>query len=223
MPVALQLGLSQYYQTGGDSHATGCVYLVALGLNLGTTEVLKLYVGYLRPIFYALCEPSADYSECTAEGNSGRKSFPSGHASTAFCGLSLLTFYIHERFGVPSRSVKIVQTAGGSFAVEYTNGPPRKARIISVLALAPMALAAFVAASRLADNKHFPADVVAGAVLGTTISVFSHSLWYVHSVSWSQNFYGSTHVQVACVVTGFHLGPPGSSEPLHPFFTTDAK
>lgn len=177
LPLVVQLGLSAYYGIGGDFHSTMCVYLVAFGFTLVATEALKNYVGYLRPIFFALCKPSADYSECEGDNNSGRKSFPSGHASTAFCGLSLLTFYIHERYGVPSRSVKIVQAAGDSFALEYTDGPPRMARIISILALAPMALAAFIAASRVVDNKHFPADIIGGAVLGTAISSFSHSLW----------------------------------------------
>jgi len=179
LPLLLQLGLSKFYGCVGDMHSTACVYLIALGLTLLTVEVVKLYVGYLRPIFYSLCEPSADYSACTAEGSdSGRKSFPSGHASTAFCGLSLLTFFVQHRFGVPSQPTVIVQYPDGRFVLKYTNGPPRKARVYSILSLAPMALATFIAASRVYDNKHFPADVVGGAVLGTALSFFSHSLWF---------------------------------------------
>jgi membrane-associated phospholipid phosphatase len=41
-----------------------------------------------------------------------------------------------------------------------------------------MGVAVFVAASRVADNKHHPADVVGGAVLGTSVSLFVHSLWF---------------------------------------------
>lgn len=183
IPLVLQLGTSRFFGSAGDVHATLCVYFIALGLTLLTTEVLKIYVGYLRPIFYALCEPSQDYSECMANGDSGRKSFPSGHASTSFCGLSLLTFYIHKRFGVPSQPTVIAQAPDGRFIVQYKNGMPHKARLVSVLSLAPIALAAFVAASRVVDNKHFPADVVGGAVLGTVLSVFAHSLWYVQVMS----------------------------------------
>jgi len=143
-------------------HSTASVYVLGLGLTYLTVEFVKLYVGYPRPNFYSMCKPSANYSACTAEGSdSGRKAFPSGHAAIAFCGLSLLTFFIQHRFGVPSQTT-----------------PPRKARVYSILSLAPMALATFIAASRVYDNKHFPADVVGGAVLGTALSFFSHSLWF---------------------------------------------
>jgi membrane-associated phospholipid phosphatase len=57
--------------------------------------------------------------------------------------------------------------------------PARIKKLYSVLALAPMAVAGFVAASRVVDNKHFPVDVVGGAVLGSSIAWFVHGLWYV--------------------------------------------
>ena len=41
-----------------------------------------------------------------------------------------------------------------------------------------MALALFIAASRVHDNMHFPADVVGGAVLGTAIAIYVNSLWF---------------------------------------------
>jgi len=161
-PLLFQLALSKFYGSTGDMHSTASVYVLGLGLTYLTVEFVKLYVGYPRPNFYSMCKPSANYSACTAEGSdSGRKAFPSGHAAIAFCGLSLLTFFIQHRFGVPSQTT-----------------PPRKARVYSILSLAPMALATFIAASRVYDNKHFPADVVGGAVLGTALSFFSHSLWF---------------------------------------------
>jgi len=172
VPLLFQLGLSKFYGCVGDMHSTACAYVLGLGQTYLTVEFVKLYVGYPRPNFYSLCQPSANYSVCTAEGSdSGRKAFPSGHAAIAFCGLSLLTFFIQHRFGVPSQAT-----------------PPRKARVYSILSLAPMALATFIAASRVYDNKHFPADVVGGAVLGTALSVFSHSLWYVNVQSWRFKF-----------------------------------
>lgn len=41
-----------------------------------------------------------------------------------------------------------------------------------------MALALFIAVSRVRDNKHFPADVVGGSLLGGSIAIFANSLWF---------------------------------------------
>jgi membrane-associated phospholipid phosphatase len=48
---------------------------------------------------------------------------------------------------------------------------------VSILCLLPLALALFIASSRVVDNKHFPADVVAGSVLGFSIARYFHFLW----------------------------------------------
>jgi membrane-associated phospholipid phosphatase len=44
--------------------------------------------------------------------------------------------------------------------------------------LLPMGLALFIAASRVVDNKHFPADVVGGSLLGAAISYYVYGLWF---------------------------------------------
>ena len=240
-----------------DVHATVCVYLVTMGLNHLATDAVKLYVGYLRPIFYNQCQPTDDYSACTNNDtvvDELRKSFPSGHASTAFAGLSLLTLYLHTRWGMGyyQRSRRRRQHSSTAMANTHTYPPSSQQpndrlvyaapstnnndtgvtapttregtattlaspwnerpvhtttsmyhaspeddwtyhnnnnhhdvyrqvmqrRLGSVLALLPMALALFIAASRVVDNKHFPADVVGGAVLGASIASFTHNLWF---------------------------------------------
>eukprot|EP00535_Pseudo-nitzschia_heimii_P009748 CAMPEP_0197191680 /NCGR_PEP_ID=MMETSP1423-20130617/23790_1 /TAXON_ID=476441 /ORGANISM="Pseudo-nitzschia heimii, Strain UNC1101" /LENGTH=221 /DNA_ID=CAMNT_0042644379 /DNA_START=56 /DNA_END=718 /DNA_ORIENTATION=+ len=81
-------------------HKTLCVYLAGIGLTMTLTNLAKSYVGYLRPIFYDLCEPSDDYGECTNESDiypgtpadrEGRVSFPSGHASLGICSTLLFS------------------------------------------------------------------------------------------------------------------------------------
>jgi len=177
IPLVVQFGLAKYYcAVVGDAHATICVYLVAFGITLLTTNLVKLYVGYFRPGFYELCQPNNDYSACSNDEGNGettRKSFPSGHASTSFCGLTLLTLFLHQHFGVPSLSSQSNNNSA--------NQPQKKAfkcRIISVVCLAPMALAVFIAASRVHDNKHFPADVVGGSLLGASVAIYVHGLWW---------------------------------------------
>ena len=155
------------------------MYAVACGLTGFTTNIIKNYVGYLRPSFYDLCDPDDNYQECTASGSDdARKSFPSGHSSYSFCGLTLLTLYLLARFGVYSGSAVVQESPDGTILMEYRK-PARIKKLYSVLSLIPMAVATFVAASRVVDNKHHPADVVGGAVLGTSMSLFVHGLWYV--------------------------------------------
>ena len=178
IPWILQILISTVYGEKGDRHATLCIYFVALSLTQLTTDLVKMYCGYLRPIFYTICEPDETYDACTGDtgdSESYRRSFPSGHASTAFCGLTLLTLFIHSRFGVPCMKRKMEsanQTYSdiGAVILRY--------RSISILSLAPMGVAFFIAASRVVDNKHFPADVTAGSILGAAIANFVHGLWF---------------------------------------------
>jgi membrane-associated phospholipid phosphatase len=186
VPFLFQVLASEMFGKLGDTHAAICVNLVAHGTTHLATESLKLYVGYLRPVFYQYCVPGDDYQECTgtsSEVADVRKSFPSGHASTAFCGLTILSLYLHNRFGVPS--VRALQklpvdeaTNTMRWKVVYLVKTPFYYRCISFFSMAPLALALFIAASRVVDNKHFPADVIGGAILGASISRFVNGLWY---------------------------------------------
>jgi membrane-associated phospholipid phosphatase len=185
LPLAIQLALSTCSdRKRNDLHATVCVYTVALATTTLATECTKVYVGYLRPIFYDQCQPDDDYQECTGDdGDDIRKSFPSGHSSMAFCGLTLLTLFLHARFGVASqRYYQRVAGAGNGEGQQWVRETIQVgigwSRFISVLALLPMGLALFIAASRVHDNKHFPADVVGGSLLGASISVHIHGLWF---------------------------------------------
>ena len=169
----------------GDAHATICVYLVSWGLTSLVTRAIKNYVGYLRPVFYDLCVPSDDLQECTSGDDEARRSFPSGHSSQTFCGMTLLTLYLLARFGVYSGTM-IAQE--GPDLMTYTK-PPRIKKLFSILCLAPMAVAIFVASSRVVDNKHFPADVVGGSLLGGVLAWFTHGLWYVDTSIHTVAFY----------------------------------
>ena len=50
----------------------------------------------------------------------------------------------------------------------------RYMRILSILCYSPMVVAIFIAASRVHDNMHFPADVVGGALLGGSVAALTH-------------------------------------------------
>lgn len=196
LPLVLQVLLSCTQSSTSlrilEVHQTCCVYFVAWSTVMIAVEFVKNYVGYLRPLFFQACQPNDDYSECTAGGHSLRKSFPSGHAATAFCGMTLLASYIHHRFGVYSKqrfqpvrilgkgATTITTTTTTTWRVVYEQDASLPlARIMSIVALAPLFVALYIAASRVRDNKHFPADVLAGALIGSALARYSHGLWFV--------------------------------------------
>jgi diacylglycerol diphosphate phosphatase / phosphatidate phosphatase len=199
LPYLVQTFSSFCWGRSGDTHSTFCATLVSQGSNMLATECLKLYVGYLRPIFYELCVPSTNYQQCTGTSHNiseSQKSFPSGHASVAFCGLTLLAVYLHNRFGIPSVRRLEYFTAPAAVTSDQPSSDsqivvqvrtrllflkpwPILHRFLSVFFVgAPMSVAAFIAASRVFDNYHFPADVVAGSLLGSSISLFIHGVWF---------------------------------------------
>jgi diacylglycerol diphosphate phosphatase / phosphatidate phosphatase len=164
--------LLSYFSKPSSCHKTVCVYLASVGLTLLATDFVKVYVGYLRPIFYDQCMPDDEYTRCTGDDvEDARMSFPSGHASSSFCGLGLLSFYLEKRFGASK-----FRNAGPELT------PPPKslaiARVLSVMSKAPLLLAGYISTSRIVDNKHHPADVVGGAALGLSMALWIHSIWY---------------------------------------------
>ena len=190
----LQMLLSYFVSSSGqDLHRTVCVYLLTLSLNDAATWALKSYMGILRPDYYHLCQPNETYEYCTGESDDGQfeigGAFPSGHASFTFCGLTLLYLYLERTFGISSVQQAVVlledpstvtTTKRRSVGLEYTcTRSPTMYRMISILCGLPLALGSFLVATRIADNRHHPSDIVAGSLLGAFIAYFFHVIWYV--------------------------------------------
>ena len=150
-----------------DVHAGLCVYFIAAGITVVLTDSIKLYVGRLRPNFYEMCGFSLDSLECEGEDNmilESRKSFPSGHSSFAFCAFTTISLFLLGK-------VQLYYTTAFSMPEIY------RKRFLLIIATLPMTYAFFVAGSRLRDNWHHPADVVAGSLIGFLSALFSYSLW----------------------------------------------
>ena len=111
-------------------HKTLCVYLLAIGLTQSLTNIAKLYVGYLRPIFYEVCQLTTTTSNpvscatTTKHEHSARVSFPSGHASMSTCGLLLLSYYLartfgrHRRDGGDARTTRRRRRSSNSYSIQ---------------------------------------------------------------------------------------------------------
>ena len=112
----------------------------AWGVATGATGILKTVVGRRRP----------------GSNSDGRKSFPSGHASTAF-SLSTLS----------NRNLDYMNSKGADFG-----------RYKDVIQWGNIGLATGVAWARIEGEKHYPSDVLAGAALGNVLTAFVHDFFF---------------------------------------------
>ncbi|KAJ7446764.1 lipid phosphate phosphatase 1 [Mycena latifolia] len=132
--------------------------LAGRGLARLFTTVLKNRVGRLRPDFLARCKWDDVKMKCTgkvADILDGRRSFPSGHSSAAFAGMTFLSFWLAG------------QTAAWCFDAPVPAASLRSSRLGRfMLTLLPLWWAMFVAVTRLEDYRHHKEDVIAGGSIG---------------------------------------------------------
>lgn len=198
VPFCLQIFLSLTYgEKWHDVHRTILAFSWAFGLSTFVVEFTKHYVGYLRPNFYAKCGFDYDTMQCDPDTDTntftGRKSFMSGHSSMSFAGLTVLSVYMQRLCGVGSGTKRTVVVSGtdassnenreGAVILRYmyvSSSPSvqRKQRVLSFLCLLPMFLAVFIAASRVRDNYHHPADIIGGSIVGAAAAVWSMGIWF---------------------------------------------
>jgi phosphatidate phosphatase len=153
----------------GDLYINCGAFLFGCFVTADLTDFAKVLAGRLRPNFLDVCKPSVDpYKHlckertflvpdvdfmCTAPAklvNESRLSFPSGHSSLSFYAMIYAILFVRYSWSV------------------------RRLGLLAYLAqFGLLFVACMTALSRISDNKHHPTDVLGGAVLGTTISVFT--------------------------------------------------
>lgn len=136
--------------------------LYAFAATVVVVDSVKRYCGYWRPYFYDECDFRPKTGKCRGDRDfsDAYRSFPSGHAAISMCCLlhSSLCLMGAARLGKPLR-VRGADVGGPAL----------------VLLLSPVFLAIWIAASRVVDNDHWPADVTAGATIGASFaSLFYH-------------------------------------------------
>lgn len=138
-------------------------FSLALCLNGAVTSFIKVLVGRPRPDFVYRCFKNgvgSDFNKCTGDIDEifdGRKSFPSGHSSFAFASMVFISLYLYQLLNPYKRS----HLKGFSLTVT----------------LIPLVIAASIAISRTCDYHHHYQDVVAGSMLGSTISFISYKIY----------------------------------------------
>lgn len=157
--------------------------LMSLVSTLMLTQIVKVTVGRLRPDFISRCvpeDPSQNNSPCTNKDialiEEGRKSFFSGHASSAFSGLTFLSFYIIGEYLFSYFSAR-------GFHGTVQNGT-QKAKIVRIptviyfTAAIPLMFALLIAISRVSDYKHHWQDVLVGSLVGFLFAYFSYNQYF---------------------------------------------
>jgi membrane-associated phospholipid phosphatase len=139
-----------------------------------TTNALKSLVGRLRPDFISRCDPDFANPDLVYDADApwidakyaficrgddhlvgeGRKSFPSGHSSSALYGALFAVIYLGRRAAARSRR------AFGYFALPF----------VQVVLLCGGLL---IAASRSWDNRHHALDILVGAAIGAVGAAMS--------------------------------------------------
>lgn len=166
-------------------HAAQCVALhdlhhallgVATAAATGTltTVVLKTLAGRPRPHHYAriaraaalaaerALSPAETAAFVAAAAAEARRSFPSGHTSTACAGLGFLALYLAGKMRAFSRAR--ARHGGALWRV--------------AVALAPVLAALVVGVSRTRDYHHNYSDVLAGAAVGTLAAAAAYFALY---------------------------------------------
>ena len=140
--------------------------LYAFAATSVTVDCVKKFCGYWRPYFYDECGFDVATGRCGGDApDDANRSFPSGHSALSMVCLlhSSLCLLGAARLGRPLR------VFGGAVDV---GGP-------AVFAcLAPAFLALWIAASRVVDNDHWPADVVGGATLGAAFALCFYARYF---------------------------------------------
>lgn len=170
-------------------HGRVCAFLTSVSLSEGVTQLLKLLVQRRRPNFYNLCNYKVELEQCTAPIEYIREanfSFPSGHSSLS---ANAMVFLVWLGLGLLlANGTRAAIVATRSSATNWFRPSPfemlqYKALLIVVI---PLSWAFYVAATRLIDHWHHPADVVSGLLLGSTMSTIAYHLWFP-PIFWAQH------------------------------------
>ncbi|KAH9913976.1 lipid phosphate phosphatase 1 [Epithele typhae] len=175
IPITATVTLGLFRRSVHEIHHSLLALYSGRGLSQLITEFLKNRVGRLRPDFLHRCKWDKELKACTGELEKvldGRRSFPSGHSSTAFSGMMFLSLWIASITGAWcfSRS-----SAGGALLKS------KLARLVA--SLLPLVFATWVAISRVEDYRHHKEDVIVGSLIGIASATICYLIYWPNPFS----------------------------------------
>ncbi|CBI26964.3 lipid phosphate phosphatase 2 [Vitis vinifera] len=164
LPIVVILVYYFIRQDVYDLHHAILGLLFSVLITAVITDAIKDAVGRPRPDFFWRCFPNGkgvfDTRTtdvlCTGDKSvikEGHKSFPSGHTSWSFAGLSFLSWYLSGKIRAFDRKGHVAKLC---------------------IVFLPILLAALVGVSRVDDYWHHWQDVFAGGVIGATVASFCY-------------------------------------------------
>lgn len=154
-----------------DAHNGLLGLLFALSLTIMITDVVKIATGRPRPDFLDRCQPAAGSVDpplgvsngtiCTQTDHAimkdGWKSFPSGHSSFSFAGMTFLALWLSGKLHIFDGKGQVYK---------------------GFLCVSPLLASSLVAISRTMDYRHHWSDVLTGALVGLGFALFSYYQYY---------------------------------------------
>ncbi|KAI0738505.1 lipid phosphate phosphatase 1 [Daedaleopsis nitida] len=174
VPIAITLVAGLRRRSAIEVHHSLLALYSGRGLCALITEALKNRVGRLRPDFLDRCK--SILGMCTGDVSKiqeGRRSFPSGHSSEAFSGMTFLSLWIAGMTGAWCLSQSV---PGSSFLRS------KIARL--AVSLAPLAFATWVAVSRVEDYRHHKEDVIVGSLIGIASATICYLIYWPNPFSY---------------------------------------
>ncbi|KAI0697825.1 lipid phosphate phosphatase 1 [Cerioporus squamosus] len=176
VPVAITVVVGLLRRSAHEVHHSLLALYSGRGLCALVTEALKNRIGRLRPDFLDRCKWDKALKACAGKAESvldGRRSFPSGHSSTAFAGMTFLSLWIAGFSGAWCLSQPV---PGGSLLSS------KLARL--TLSLLPLAFATWVAVSRVEDYRHHKEDVIVGSLIGIASATICYLIYWPNPFSY---------------------------------------
>jgi membrane-associated phospholipid phosphatase len=176
--------------------------ILATAIAAVATDIVKKAVGRPRPNFIQLCDWDFALKECSptiplSTSNNAYASFPSGHSSFSFAGLTFLSLYLltlvphlrNQRLRPAASSAvaasESLQSASESPSVLPQQQPSVGARMalaaaaggskeawVWLLCVLPVFLAGWISMTRIIDYWHWFDDVLTGCLLGFAVAHF---------------------------------------------------
>ncbi|KDP35165.1 hypothetical protein JCGZ_10699 [Jatropha curcas] len=164
LPLAVISAYYYYRKDVYDFHHAILGLLFSVLVTGVITDAIKDAVGRPRPNFFWRCFPDGKEvfdpvtRDVVCHGDplvikEGYKSFPSGHSSWSFAGLTYLAWYISGKLRVFDRRGHVAKLC---------------------IVLIPVLIAVLVAISRVDDYWHHWTDVFTGALIGTVVAAFCY-------------------------------------------------
>eukprot|EP00050_Salpingoeca_kvevrii_P022608 m.128910 g.128910 ORF g.128910 m.128910 type:complete len:291 (-) comp9761_c0_seq3:2649-3521(-) len=153
--------------------------LEAVSWTAAITEGGKRWIAEPRPDFVERCIGSTNFNGERFDSNGnlicdgekavvaeGRLSFPSGHSSLSLCiGLFCTLYFVWSLYVRPANTYFRHPVYGWRSVRRRW-----MASFLFVACIHPLVVAFWVAASRVVDHRHSPADICGGAIIGITIA-----------------------------------------------------